>query len=340
MKHCFVLASLCIFVVRSDSQIATTSSGSGAGAQPQLPAASSTGRDAVTPPSDYVLGAGDQLVLVVPDLATDFDEKTFRIDMSGTVSLPYVGHLQAAGLTTSDLEFQVKQHLQAILKDPQVVINITAFGGQPASVLGSVNTPGIVQLQGRKNIFQVLALAGGFADDAGYSVNLTREIRWGAIPVPGAHLDVTGQHSIASIKIKDIMNSTDAAENIEVLPGDIVSVPKADLVYAVGSVMKPGGFLLNQHDSLSALQVVSLAEGLQRTAAADKAKVLRKLPGSLSRVEIAVNLKQIMAGAATDVPLLPDDILFIPSSAVKVAGLRSIEAIVTATTGMAVYGRF
>jgi polysaccharide export outer membrane protein len=115
-------------------------------------------------------------------------------------------------------------------------------------------------------------------------------------------------------------------------------VPKADVVYAVGSVTKPGGFPLNQHESLSALQVVSLAQGAKNTAALDKAQILRRVPGSTSRTEIAVNLKQLMAGKGTDIQLQPDDILFVPNSAAKTAGYKTIDSIVAAATGFAVFG--
>jgi polysaccharide biosynthesis/export protein len=158
--------------------------------------------------------------------------------------------------------------------------------------------------------------------------------------LPDAQADPNGQSSTASVRVKTIIDASNAADNIMILPGDTISVPRADLVYAVGDVVKPGGFLLNEHESLSALQVVSLAEGLHKTAAADKARILRAVPGSPARTEIAVNLKQLMSGKGTDVQLQANDILFIPNSAAKSAGFRTLDAIVNAATGMAVYGRY
>jgi polysaccharide export outer membrane protein len=148
--------------------------------------------------------------------------------------------------------------------------------------------------------------------------------------------DPSAQVSVASIRLKYIINVPNAAENIEILPGDTVSVPKAGIVYVVGSVSKPGGYPLDENESLSALQVLSLAEGLQ-SAAASKARILRSVPGAPARAEIPVNLSRLMAGKATDVQLHADDILFVPSSKAKKAGFRTLDMIVNAATYATVY---
>jgi polysaccharide export outer membrane protein len=288
----------------------------------------------------YILGSGDQLTVFVADLPDEFADRTFRIDASGDVSLPVIGHLHAAGLTTNQLEQSADTSLVHVLKNPQVSISIAGFGSKLVSVLGAVNSPGVRTIEGPKPLFEMLSLSGGLRPDAGYYVKVSRNLTSGKIPLPDATIDPTGRTSAVTIKLKNILNATDAAENIMILPGDTISVPKAEIVYAVGSVVKPGGFPLNEHETLSALQVVSLAEGLQKTAAMDKAKILRSVAGSTERTEIAVNLKQLMAGKGSDVSLQPDDILFVPNSAAKSAGIRTIDAVVNMATGMAVYGRY
>jgi len=300
---------------------------------PATPAAAPAAR------SDYILGPGDQFTVVVPNLETDFKDRTFRVDMSGDVTLPFAGRVHAAGLSTAGLEQEMRARLARVLKDPEAVVSLATFGSQPVSVLGAVNNPGIRQIEGRKSLFEVLSLAGGLRPDAGYLIRITRDMQWGPIPLSTAKVDSAGHYSFASVSVKNIMNAADTGENIPILPGDSISIPKADVVYAVGSVTKPGGFLLNEHETLSALQVVSLAEGLQRTAASDKAKILRVVDGSPDREEIPVNLKTLMTGKGTDVQLRAGDILFVPNSAAKSASLRTIDAIVNAATGMAIYGR-
>jgi len=285
---------------------------------------------------DYVLGPGDQISLAVPALAQDFAGKNFRIERSGDVALPIVGNLHAGGRTLQALQDEVKSHLSSVLQNPDVVITVSEFASQPVSVLGAVTLPGIRQLQGRKTLFEVLSLSGGLRADAGTIVEITRDLKMGAIPVPNAAPSSTGQFSVATVKLKNVMNAS--AENIIVMPGDTVFVPKADIVYAVGSVTKPGGYTIGEDGILSALQMVSLAGGVLRNSAMEKAKILRLVPGSTaSRTEITVDIKRLMAGKLPDIPLQPNDILFIPNSSAKSAGYRTIEAVVSVAMGLAIY---
>jgi polysaccharide biosynthesis/export protein len=283
-------------------------------------------------PAGYILGPGDQISVFVTELTEEFADKTFRIDSSGDLSLPVVGHLHATGLTTNELEDAAKAALVHTLRNPKVSITLVTFGSQSVSILGAVNTPGFRQLEGHKSLFEILSAAGGLRPDAGYQVTITRDLRWGAIPLPQAVTDPSGKTSVASVKLKSLMTSADPAENIAIMPGDTISVPRAELVYAVGCVAKPGAFPLEQHESLSALQVVSLAQGALKTAALDKAKILRVVTGSTARTEIPVNLKLLMAGKGADIALKPDDILFVPNSNAKSAGYRTLDAVIGAAT--------
>jgi polysaccharide biosynthesis/export protein len=290
-------------------------------------------------PSTYMLGPDDQITLYVSD-AEEISGKPMRIDMRGDINLPMAGRIHAAGLTAEQLEVAIENRLKRFFQDPEVVVSITEFRSQPISVLGAVNTPGVHQLQGRKTLFEVLSLAGGLRQDAGAKVKITRNLQWGRIPLPNAKDDITGKFSVASVSVKSVMNATDPTENIAIKPQDVISVPKADLVYVVGSVHKPGAYVLGENESLSALQVLSLAEGLDKTAAPTKAKIMRALAGTSKRSEVPVDLKKLMGGKGTDLSLKADDILFVPDSAAKSVTARTLEAAVQIGTGMAVYGRF
>jgi polysaccharide export outer membrane protein len=298
------------------------------------------GQEAASSPAasvNYVLGPNDQLEFVIPALAPDFSGKPFRVDGVGDLTLPVVGTIHVGGRTVQAVQDDIKDHLRPILQQPDVVINVTEFASQPVSVLGAVMQPGIRQLQGHKTLFDVLSLSGGLRTDAGTTVEITRDLKFGALPVPDAKTTANGKFSVATVRLKDVMGGS--AENIAILPGDTIFVPKAAIVYAVGSVAKPGGYAIGEDGILSALQMVSLAGGLERTAASDKAKILRLVPGSpASRKEIDINIKQLMAGKTPDVPLQANDILFVPNSGAKTAGFRTIEAMVTAATGIAIYG--
>jgi polysaccharide export outer membrane protein len=291
-------------------------------------------------PADYTLGPADQVSIFVTGLPDEFTDKTFRIGPNGDITLPFAGRVHAAGVNIEDFQTELKHRFAKFVRNPDVVVTVTEFASQPVSVLGAVNSPGVRQLQGRKNLFEVISLSGGLRTDAGTTVKITRDLKNGAVPLPDASPDTTGRYSVASVRIKDIMNATRPADNIVVMPGDTVTVPRAQLVYVVGSVTKPGGFPLGENEALSALQVISLAEGLQKGAAGDKAKILRTVSGSTARAEIPVNIKKIMEGKTEDITLRPDDILFVPNSAAKNAGYRTLDAIVNAATGVAIYGRY
>ena len=131
------------------------------------------------------------------------------------------------------------------------------------------------------------------------------------------------------------MKASNPAENILIKPHDVISVPKADTIYVIGDVKKPGAYVLGEHRSLGSLQILALAEGTEKTANTKDAKIMRVVAGSNDRSEIPVNLKAILAGKKPDISLNADDILFIPTSNVKAAGYRALEALVQAGTFVA-----
>jgi polysaccharide export outer membrane protein len=123
------------------------------------------------------------------------------------------------------------------------------------------------------------------------------------------------------------MNASNPAENIVIKPNDVISVPKADTIYVIGAVKKPGAYVLGEHRTLSALQVLALAEGADRAASTKDAKIMRVIPGSNDRAEIPLDLKTILSGKMSDVPLTANDILFVPVSKAKAAGYRTLATI-------------
>jgi polysaccharide export outer membrane protein len=288
--------------------------------------------------TSYVLGPDDQITIRVPD-AEEISEKPVRIDMSGYFRLPLVGRIKAGGRTLDQLEGDIATRLKSYMNSPDVAVSITEFRSQPVSVLGSVKTPGVHQLQGRKTLIEILSLAGGLSEDAGYSLKITRRIENGPIPLKSAVEDATGKFTIAEVSLKSILNARNPEENIIIEPYDVVSIPRAEMIYVTGHVQKPGGYTLHERESLSVLQVLSLAGGLERAAAPQNVRILRPAAGASARQEIPVDMKRIMLGKADDVPLQADDILFVPASAPKNAAMRAMEAAIQVGTGIAVYRR-
>jgi polysaccharide export outer membrane protein len=286
----------------------------------------------------YVLGAEDQVVVRVLDLE-EIPATPIRIDLRGNINIPLAGRIRAAGLTVEQLEAEITKRLRSLVNEPEVTVTIAEFRSQPVSLLGSVMRPGVHQIQGRKTLFEVLSLAEGLKPDAGHTIKITRRKEMGPIPLPGAKEDETGQFSVAEVKVRSILEAKNPQENILVQPNDVISVPRADLIYVTGSVRKPGGFVLGDRETVSVLQAVALAEGMLNTAAANNARILRAQAGSTERSEILVDLKKVLSGGAKDVPLRAEDILFVPNSKMKTGVIRGLEAAIQVGTGVAIYRR-
>jgi polysaccharide biosynthesis/export protein len=286
----------------------------------------------------YVLGPEDQVTIRVLD-AEEIDSKPVRIDSGGFIRLPLVGNIRAGGLTVDQLEAELVRQLKKYVKEPQVAVSVTEFRSQPVSVIGAVRNPGVHQVQGRKTLLEVLSMAGGIDPEAGHSIKITRRKEYGPIPLKTSAPDSTGDYTVADIDLSSILEARNPQENIEVQPYDVITIPRGQLVYVMGQVRRPGGFVLRQRESLSALQALSMAEGLDRTASPQNSRILRTVDGAPQRTEIYVDLKKILAGKTGDVPLMPNDVLFIPNSVPKSAMIRGLEAAIQVGTGVAIYRR-
>jgi polysaccharide export outer membrane protein len=286
--------------------------------------------------STYLLGPDDQLEITGPEL-TDLSNKPVRIDGEGDIQVPLAGTVHVAGMTVQQTEQELDKVLTKYIRQPQVVVNVAEVRSQPVSVLGAVNSPGVHQVQGHKTVLEMLAMAGGIRQDAGYSIRITRQLEWGCIPLPGAQLDASGKYSVAEVNLRKIMDAKTPEENIQIFPHDVISVPKAEMVYVIGEVKRSGGFVLGEHQSISVLQALSMAEGLNTGADPRHAKILRLKADADQRVEVAVDVKDALNGKKPDMPLQGEDILFIPGSTGKKAALRGLEAAIQTGTGLAIW---
>ena len=134
------------------------------------------------------------------------------------------------------------------------------------------------------------------------------------------------------------MTSRDTGENIIIYPGDVISVPRADLVYVVGDVKKAGGFQISTHETVLLTQALAMAEGLGPDSAAHSARILRPVPGGDGTPrQIPVDVDKIFAGKSPDVLLFANDVLYIPRSGVKVTARRAMEAAIGITSGILIY---
>jgi polysaccharide export outer membrane protein len=286
--------------------------------------------------ADYVLGPQDQ-ILIRALAAAEISDKPVLIGTNGDISLPMVGRIRASGLTVEQLEAEIASRLSTYIRDPQISVSVVEFRSQPVSVLGAVTNSGVIQLRGHKTLFEVISEAGGLRVEAGNRIKITRRKEYGPLPLASAVTDPSGQFSIAEVSVTDVMEGRNPQENVQIMPNDTISIPRADLIYVMGAVKRAGGFVLNERDSISVLQALSKAEGLDRLASGGNARIFRSAGDSLTRSEIPVDVDKILSGKTTDLPMLPNDILFIPTSAAKNATLRGVEAAIQVATGVLIW---
>lgn len=286
--------------------------------------------------TNYLLGTGDQISVSALEL-DEISKGPYRLDDGGGVNIPLAGRIEAAGLSVSQLEAEIVSRLKTYQLRPQVSVSIVQFRSQPISIIGAVNNPGVHHLEGTKTLVEALSLAGGLRGDVGSTIKVTRRLAQGRIPLANAVDDSSGEFSVAEVKVKTILDARNPRENVYVKPDDVISVPRAEMIYVVGEVERSGGFTLSDDESMTVLQAVSLAGGLKSLASPRTATILRYSPGAPKRKEESLDLKRILDGHGKDVPMYADDILFIPTNKGKAVALRTIEAVVSAGTGIAVW---
>ncbi|HXU17292.1 MAG TPA: polysaccharide biosynthesis/export family protein [Terriglobales bacterium] len=302
-----VFALFLILAGTASTQTATTASGTTSAVPATAAAESSTPRQHNLD-SNIRLGSGDVIemnVYNVPELTT----KT-RIGDSGSVDLPLINEVHIEGLTVNEAEKAIEQRLDqgGFVRNPHVQLFVAEYTSQSASVLGEVVHPGLYPVLGEQRLFSVLSAAGGLSDRAGKAITVTHRAE------PDKPIVVS-----ISRNLEDHQDS-----NVPVYPGDTVMVRRADVVYVVGDVARPSGFLMDNGGKLSVLQAIALAGGTNPTAKLGAARIIRK--GSEGVNEIPVSLKRLLQAKSGDVPLEADDILFVPASARKIISGRTAEA--------------
>jgi len=287
---------------------------------------------------------------------------TVRVSASGGISLQLLGAVHAAGLTPGELESVLQGLLRrTYMKDPHVGVFVQELQSHPVSVVGAVKMPGVFQIRGTKTVIEVLSMAQGLADDAGDTVLIMHGAGYAesgssigpdsalAGIAPAQRREVFANYNgsqptapdkkseIEEINLKKLVESADSALNVPVRPGDIVKVPRAGIVYVVGEVQKPGGFVLQNNENISVLQALALAEGPTHTSAISRARIIRTDPSTGGRTEIPMDLGKILSGKKPDAYLQPKDIVFVPNSAAKSMFYRGSEAALQTATGVAIY---
>jgi len=362
-------------------------------------------RTARAPLQDYIVGRGDTIsveVFDVPELSRDV-----RVSQTGTIGIPLVPvRPYVLGLTEMQVQQKISEILEAngLVSHPQVMVSVKEKRSKSIAIVGAVARPMVYQADRPVTLIEVLAEAGGIANDAGDTVLITRPDNSGGDattteppeigsedPVPATNPSL-GENAITpsssqtaqtatpattaadsapspapaatssteqsaatavppavgapnaaplattiTVNLSELLERGDTQNNIPLQAGDVVTVPHAGIVYALGAVARPGGFVAtNDRSQLSTLKVLALAGGTTAVAKKDHAVIIRK-DAAGKQLEIPVDLAKIVKRETEDVRLMPSDILYVPSSGARAALIRATEIAGIAGTAILIY---
>jgi polysaccharide export outer membrane protein len=185
------------------------------------------------------------------------------------------------------------------------------------TVLGEVMRPGIYPDTADHKLYEIVSEAGGFTSSASRKIAVIRKNQPDSI-----HVDLPRNLG------------DDLSGNIDIMPGDTITIPRAPIIYVVGDVGRPSGLLVD-NGTLTVLQALALAGGTNHTAKLSGARILHKGPTGI--IETRVEIKKMLLAKAPDVTLQADDILFIPVSGARVLAGRTFDAAMTAATAVGIY---
>ncbi|WP_124705616.1 polysaccharide export protein EpsE [Sulfuriferula multivorans] len=238
--------------------------------------------------TDVPLGPGDVLKISVygsPDLSLET-----RVSESGSITFPLIGEVAVGGLTPAAAEKLIASRLQTggFLRKAQVNILVTQFQGQMVSVLGQVKQPGRYPIEGKRNLTDMLALAGGVDTQGADTVDLIRTRN--------------GKTTKTKINIVDMVRNGSLNQDYDLAGGDLIYVERAPVFYIYGEVQKPGTYRLEP--GMTVLQALSAGGGLTQRGTERNVRIKRKMPdGKLESLK-----------ARLDDPVQPNDVVYIQES--------------------------
>lgn len=169
----------------------------------------------------YKIGPADVIdisVFQAPELS-----KSVQVAADGTINLPLLGPIAAAGKTSRDIERDLTARLgQKYLQSPQVNVYIREYNSQRVTIDGSVKRPGIYPLRGRTTLLQAIATAEGFTETANSTVVVFRA--------------KDGVKTAAQFNVDEVRSG--AAKDPEIVEGDVVVVTNSAMKEGYQALLK------------------------------------------------------------------------------------------------------
>lgn len=272
---------------------------------------------------DYQLGPGDVLSISITGILS----QTIPVSNSGKIHAPYLGILEVNGLTPARLESEIARRLreQGLVKEPWVQVQVADYRARTVYILGEVQEPGQFQIRDEMYLTDLMALGLGWNEVTSPVVYLYRR-NSGQPDVDGVNLENRSSanepyRNALRIEIKPLLDGKTPELNVLLTGGEILYVPerRPEFFYIVGDVLKPGAIKMTEGKEILATQAISQAGGPSKTAKLSKGLIVRYDNAGL-RQELPVDFDSILKGAKADIPIKPNDVVFIPGSNIKTVG--------------------
>ena len=270
---------------------------------------------AVQADPSYRLGPADiiRVTVLKQDLLT---QDGVRIGNDGRVRLAMLDEpIQAACLTADELAQTIAIKYRRFILNPQVYVTIREFNSNSVAVIGAVNSPGRFQLQRPVRLLEIMALVNGPSPKAGEEIVILRTTD-GPSCEDGALSGSVGVSAnevpeVLALHVNDVLAGSPSANPV-LRGGDIVRIAEAELrqAFVMGNVKSAA--TINLKDPVTLSTAIAMAGGPSSGAQLEKVKISRQTPGSLSKKDLFVNLKEIRNGEKEDVLLEPNDIVDVP----------------------------
>lgn len=229
--------------------------------------------------NEYVIGPQDVIVITVFGEA-DMSGK-YTVEQDGTFTYPQIGRVKAGGQTLRALEADLKKQLSdGFLKNPQVAVAIETYRSQRILIMGEVRNPGEYQLNGDMNLLAALVRAGSTTPTASREATLVRA------PKKGAPAGTPSETVIIDL---DKLQAGDRSQNVVLMDGDTVNIPRAQSVFVAGQVRSPGAYAIER--GATVLQVLSLAGGITDRGSNGRIKIQRAGKDKKTNKDIQVEVK-------------------------------------------------
>ena len=292
-------------------------------------------------PNDYVVSPEDLLdvyVMDVPEVS-----RAYRVSSNGLLTLPLLPEpIPVAGENLQQLSHQIatRFHDAGMLNNANVTVSLVETRLNTVMMTGEVKSPQTYPVFGPTHLLDMLVKAGGLTDMAGDAAIVRRgEIGMRADREEVAKPDAdpyTPREQTFTVKIRKLVETGDDSTNILLYPGDHVTVRRAELIYILGAVMRPGGYVLNEsRQQITVMKAIAMAGDVNNVAKKSHITILRHEPGAgpEKRSEIPVDYKGMVKGEVADMRLQPDDILYVPES----GGVKAMRATMNAAVTIGTY---